>query len=205
MDYLRSFQPNAKTLDKPSLFNQIVPNKRNDIINSTTHSIDNAKQQKFELHDPIDFAKDPSHRDIYFAIEQGARTYSSIGGVGLAPSNVVADSAMQRNPQMAHSIHNVNPQTPLFHAVPYLGKGSVDPTLERRITFGIQQPVHKRRTTLPETSTVSEDYLNYQRAVMNNGARHELYDRPNLPGIVEEQLGGQQQYGAHTRLIKYQK
>lgn len=203
MDYLRNFQPTAKQFDHPSLFNQIVPNKRRDIIDNTTHTLDLKKQQQFELHDPIAFAQDPSKRDIYWALNQGSRTYNSIGGVGIAPGNVAAESALLRNPQQGHSIHNLNPQTPVFYTMPYLGRGSVDPTLERRITTGIYQPVHKRRTTLPETSTVYEEYLDTQRGIMNNGLVNEIYGRPNLPGVVEDQLGGLPQYGAHTRLAKY--
>lgn len=204
MDYLRSYQPTTKTFDHPTLFNQIVPNKRRDIIDNTTHSLDTAKQQKFEILDPVAFARDPSLRDVYFAIQQGARTYSSIGGVGLGPESIAADSALLRTPQMAHSIHNLNPQPQLFHAMPYLGRGSVDPTLERKLTAGIHRPIEKRRTTLPDTSTSSEDYLNTHRNIMNNGTMHELYGRSMIPGIAEEQLGGMPQYGAHTRMVKYQ-
>lgn len=204
MDYLRSFQPTAKQFDHPSLFNQFVPNKRRDIIDNTTHAIDTAKQQKFEILDPVAFANDPSLRDIYFALDSRAASYSSVTGVGLSPKNIAADSALLRTPQMAHSIHNLNPQTPIFYTMPYLGKGSVDPTLERKITFGIHAPMPKRRTTLTDTSTANDQYLDFERATMNNGATHELYGRPSRPGIVEEQLGGMQQYGTHTRMIKYQ-
>jgi hypothetical protein len=205
MNYLNQFQPQPKTFNRPSqLFNENVPNRRRDIVNNTTHTLDNHRQSRYEHDDVLSMAKDPSLRDFHAGLDAGVRDYSSSRGIGVTPSNVGLENTMLRQPIQSFALHNLNPQVPLFFTMPDLSKGSVDPTLENRIKYGVRQPMEKRRTTLPDTSSELDQRLGFERGYFNNGAIHEVYGRNIQSSIPEDHMRGFSQYGEHTRLAKFQ-
>lgn len=125
------------------LFNQ----PQQDVVAATTHSQDNARLQQFHFGQ-LELIHDPGRRDIHWALDHNASTYSATvgGGAGLGPDTVDAENRLLRAPTenqrelppRLHAERNVNQR--LMLTVPYLGRGSVDPALEFRLQVGVIAP-----------------------------------------------------------------
>ena len=187
---------------RSSFFNQANTTTYQDRLAQTSQTQDLARAQQLHFQ-PLEFFKSPSTKDVHFTIDSGLSSFG--GSSGLSATTIDQDSQLQRNQQYTSEVHRLNLQPRLFSSVPFMGRGSVDPVLEFRLTNGMRAPMEKRHSTLPYTGTAQYDYMEFNREVMNNGRTNELYQRTDRDNhVFEEHTAGMTPYGGvNTRLLKF--
>ena len=135
------------------LFNNIS-GIRSDMTDQTQQNIQNTRFGAYTVSNY--FSENPSDYQMKFASSQPG-LYVSDGGVsgGIAPSVIDIESRLF-TPAADHAVQLF--QRP-FATVPYLGRGSGDPTLESRLQQGEMVADKKSVSTISELSYI--DYSTY--------------------------------------------
>lgn len=151
-----SLQPRVP---EASLFGQAQLSTQADVVAQTTHARDNLRiAERMALESEL--LRDGSRRGLDFALSNHAASYSSACGVGLSPATVDLESQLLRPgpaPEAAPRGDAGLNRRPI-NTVPYMARGSVDPTLESRIRTGVRAVQHKSPDSLPDASTASSAY-----------------------------------------------
>jgi hypothetical protein len=137
----------------------------------------------------------PSDSQIQFATSQPAVfPNSSFLGSGIGSSNVDVDSNLLIKSEQERSLGRLNLMQRPFVAVPYLGRGSCDPTLESQLLQGELITDKKSVTTV-----MSQSFMGYTLYPTND----EMEDRvKNTKNTVEESaMDGWVRGGSATREI----
>ena len=138
------------------------------------------------------FQEFPSTSQIQFATSQPAVfPNSTFGGSGVG-SNVDADSALLLKSEQERSLGRLQLMQRPFLTVPYLGRGSCDPTLELRMLEG------ETVSDLKSTSTImSQSFMGYSLYPTSNKMEQRVKD-PKF-SVEEAALDGWVRGGSATR------
>jgi hypothetical protein len=106
-----------------------------DVTDQSQQNVYNTRFANYTLSNY--FSESTSDQHVQFAVEQPTMTFSgtSLGG-GLNGSIVDADSQLLHGSQQERSLEKLQLLARPFATVPYLGRGSCDPTLESQLLQG---------------------------------------------------------------------
>ena len=139
------------------------------------------------------FSENANDAQIKFATEQPAVVPNSVTGSGVGSENIVNESALIIEKEKARNLGRLNLMQRPFLTVPYLGRGSVDPSLELQLQEG------ELFTDKKSTSTImSQSFMGYTMYPTSK----EMEERDSDPrhSIEESALKGWVRGGSDTRL-----
>jgi hypothetical protein len=97
---------------------------------------------------------------VHFALSQPTLNYSGIvGGSSVGAANIDIDSQLIINSDPYRSLEKIQLYPRSYITVPYLGRGSCDPTLEAQLIQGETVSSRKSVSTISETNYM--DYSTY--------------------------------------------
>jgi hypothetical protein len=106
-----------------------------DAIDNTQRQLVNTRFANYTLSNYFNDSANNTHID--FATSQPQLTFNAVnGGSGVGAAGVEADSQLLINTEQTRSLEKLNLNTRPFITVPYLGRGSCDPTLESQLLQG---------------------------------------------------------------------
>lgn len=125
----------------------------NDMTDQTQNNLQNTQYLNRVLSHY--FSDNASNSHIQFATQcPGVMVSGTNGGLGLGNTSVEDESALLWKTKQERSLEKVQLFTRPFLTVPYLGRGSCDPTVESQLLMG--EPVRGKKSV----STVMEDSFN---------------------------------------------
>jgi hypothetical protein len=134
----------------PYTFNN-MGNLGNDITDQSQKNVYNTRFANYTLSNFFSQTTSDSH--VNFAIQQPTMNFSGIArGDGLSAKSVVVDSALLINAEQERPLEKLQLFERPFLTVPYLGRGSADPTLETQLLQGEVVSDKKSVSTIMEKS-----------------------------------------------------
>lgn len=172
----------------------------NDFTDRTQRNIMNTQFSDYTLSNPfVDGQSGPDH--VQFALSQPAVMYRGVvggGSGGIMGTNVDTDTALTMNPneRNCRSLEKLCLQTRPFLTVPYLGRGSCDPSLESQLQQG-EYFEHKK-----SINTISEQtFMNHSMYPLIDDIKNTVTNPQFL--IQEAALDGWVRGGSNTRNAMY--
>lgn len=145
-----------------------------DEIDNTQRQVLNTRLANYSL---ANYFSDPtSNSHVNFATSHPQLTFNAVnGGSGVGASAVDADSQLLINSEQSRSLDKLNLNTRPFITVPYLGRGSCDPSLESQLLQGELSTDKKSVSTIMTKSFM--DYSMYPTDA-------KMEDRVKIPHIM---------------------
>ena len=155
---------------------------------------DNVSNMKYANHNLTNFVANRLSNDhVQFAIPQPAMTFNGLSnGNGLSGDSTHDESGLLLKTGQERPVEKLQLFQRPFITVPYLGRGSVDPTLESQLMQG--EPIHEKKSV----STIMEKSFNdYRLFVLDDEAK----DKATNPAykVEEAALDGWVRGGMITR------
>ena len=138
------------------------------------------------------FSENADDAQIQFATEQPAVLPNSSTGSGVGGNNIVNESALIIEKEKARNLGRLNLMQRPFLTVPYLGRGSVDPSLELQLQEG------ELFTDKKSTSTImSQSFMGYSLYPTNDDMENRTTDAKYT--VEESAINGWVRGGSDTR------
>jgi hypothetical protein len=166
-----------------------------DSTDNTERTVSNTKFANYMLSNYSSDSVSTSHVD--FALQQPAINFNGLThGTGLNGGVVDVDSRLLINAENERPLEKLQLMERPFLTVPYLGRGSCDPSLESQLQQGEIINEKKSVSTLSENSNLG--YVMYV-------SDHEMVERVRNPSNVVEEaaLNGWVRGGASSREMPY--
>jgi hypothetical protein len=158
-----------------------------DLTDNTQKNLYNTRFANYMLSDY--HSSHPTDSSIDFAISQpNIMVNGSHNGAGIHGSVIDNDSFLMLNTEQARSLEKLQLMPRPFLTVPYLGKGSCDPTLESMLQQG--ELVHDKKSA----STMAEKSLMKYALYPTDSDMQEHVNKP-----IDAALGGWRRGGENTR------
>ena len=132
-------------------------------------------------------------RPIEFATSQPNINFSGSHQVGMGGCNIDTNSDLLIGTINTHPKCRISLLERPFKTVPYLGRGSVDPTLELQLLEG--EPIGEKKST---STVMSQSFMGYTLHPTNNEMEERVTD-PKL-NVEESAMKGWVRGGADTRV-----
>jgi len=164
-----------------------------DSTDKSQHNLQNVRFANYQLSSY--FSETLSNSHIQFATSQlGMMVDGSIGAAGFSPSIVDTDSALIINKEQERSLDKLVLAQRPFLTVPYLGRGSCDPSLESQLQQGENVSDKKSVSTI-----MNKSFMGYTLYPTDDN----MINHVNNPAYTVEEaaLGGWVRGGSSTRDI----
>ena len=159
-----------------------------DVTDQTQQNVHNTRFGNYTLSNY--FSESVSDSQIQFATAQSGIMLNAVSGV--ANSVVDVHSYLLNNKESERPLEKLQLSQRPFITVPYLGKGSGDPTLESQLQQGEIVSDRKSVSTISETS-----YVNYSSYPMQDDIKSRVTNP--VYSVEESALDGWVRGGASTR------
>ncbi len=139
------------------------------------------------------FSENSGEAQIQFATEQPAVVPNSVTGSSVGSNNIDGESSLLLDKEKARHLGRLNLMQRQFNTVPYLGRGSVDPSLELQLLEG--EPVVEKKST---STIMSQSFMGYSIHPTNQQMEERVSD-PRL-NVEESAMKGWVRGGVDTRV-----
>ena len=164
-----------------------------DATDKSQHNLQNIRFANYQLSSY--FSETLSNSHIQFATSQlGMMVDGSIGAAGFSPAIVDTDSSLIINKEQARSLDKLVLSQRPFLTVPYLGRGSCDPSLESKLQQGEVVSDKKSVSTI-----MNKSFMGYTLYPTDDNMINHVND-PKFT-VEEAALGGWVRGGSSTRDI----
>tara|TARA_A100001015_G_C14959095_1_gene700046 strand:+ start:931 stop:1491 length:561 start_codon:yes stop_codon:yes gene_type:complete len=165
----------------------------NDNTTQTQHSLQNERYADYTTTNY--FSDNASDSQIQFATQQPAVVPNSVTGSGVGSAKIENESSLLLETENERNLGRLNLMQRPFLTVPYLGRGSVDPTLELQLKEG--EPVGGEKKS---TSTVmTQSFMGYTLYPTNTDMESRTSDAKYT--VEESAMDGWVRGGQDTRSV----
>ena len=162
----------------------------NDDTTKTQHTLQNERFSDYTTTNY--FSQNPSDSQIQFATEQPAVVPTGVTGAGLSGDQVQGESSLLLENENARNLGRLNLMQRQFLTVPYLGRGSADPSLELQLLEG--EPIGEKKST---STVMSQSFMGYTLYPTNEDMENRTTDSKYT--VEESAMKGWVRGGADTR------
>ena len=138
------------------------------------------------------FSENTKDAQIKFATEQVAVIPNSVTGSGVGSNSIIDESALIIEKEKARNLGRLNLMQRQFLTVPYLGRGSADPTLELQLLEG--EPITEKKST---STVMTQSFMGYSLYPTNDDMENRTSDAKYT--VEESAMSGWVRGGADTR------
>ena len=138
------------------------------------------------------FSKNPTDSQIEFATQQPAVVPTGVTGAGISGEKVESESNLLLETENERNLGRLNLMQRQFLTVPYLGRGSADPTLELQLLEG--EPITEKKST---STVMSQSFMGYSLYPTNDDMENRTSDAKYT--VEESAMNGWVRGGSHTR------
>lgn len=139
------------------------------------------------------FSENTGEKQIQFATEQPAVMPNSVTGSSVGAQHIDGESSLLHDKEKARNLGRLNLMQRQFTTVPYLGRGSVDPSLELQLLEG--EPMGEKKST---STIMSQSFMGHTLYPTNQDMEERVADaRLN---VEESAMKGWVRGGADTRI-----
>ena len=139
------------------------------------------------------FSENSGESQIQFATEQPAVMPNSVTGSGVGGNNIDGESSLLHDKDKARHLGRLNLMQRQFTTVPYLGRGSVDPSLELQLLEG--EPMGDKKST---STIMSQSFMGHTLYPTNQDMEERVAD--SRLNIEESAMKGWIRGGSDTRV-----
>lgn len=164
-----------------------------DAVDSTTRNIENSRYSSYNT--ASFFGDKITGSQINFASKfPTVNIHGTAHGGGVGGSLVDEDSRVVIQTVQERSLEKLQLFSRPFVTVPYLGRGSADPTLESQLQQG--EPIHDKKSV---TTIMDKSFINYTQYPVDEQMKKRVEDTKHT--VEESALNGWVRGGAATRDI----
>lgn len=138
------------------------------------------------------FSQKPADSQIEFATQQPAIVPTGVTGAGISGEKVESESNLLLETENERNLGRLNLMQRQFLTVPYLGRGSADPTLELQLLEG--EPITEKKST---STVMSQSFMGYSLYPTNDDMENRTSDAKYT--VEESAMNGWVRGGSHTR------
>lgn len=139
------------------------------------------------------FSENSGESQIQFATEQPAVMPNSVTGSGVGGNNIDGESSLLHDKDKARHLGRLNLMQRQFTTVPYLGRGSVDPSLELQLLEG--EPMGDKKST---STIMSQSFMGHTLYPTNQEMEERVAD--SRLNVEESAMKGWVRGGSDTRV-----
>lgn len=139
------------------------------------------------------FSENSGESQIQFATEQPAVMPNSVTGSGVGGNNIDGESSLLHDKDKARHLGRLNLMQRQFTTVPYLGRGSVDPSLELQLLEG--EPMGDKKST---STIMSQSFMGHTLYPTNQAMEERVAD--SRLNVEESAMKGWVRGGSDTRV-----
>ena len=161
----------------------------NDNTTKTQHTLQNDRFSDYTTTNY--FSQNPADSQIQFATEQPAVVPTGVTGAGISGDKVQGESSLLLETENARNLGRLNLMQRQFLTVPYLGRGSVDPSLELQLLEG--EPITEKKST---STVMSQSFMGYSLYPTNTDMENRTTDSKYT--VEESAMNGWVRGGADT-------
>jgi len=159
----------------------------------TTQTQKESQNDRFSTYTTTNyFSENTGDAQIQFATEQPAVVPNSVTGSGVGAGNIEGESSLLLDKDKARNLGRLNLMQRQFTTVPYLGRGSVDPTLELQLLEG--EPIVEKKST---STVMSQSFMGYTLYPTSQEMEERITDPKR--NVEESAMNGWVRGGADTR------
>jgi len=162
----------------------------NDNTTKTQHTLQNDRFSDYTTTNY--FSQNPADSQIQFATEQPAVVPTGVTGAGISGDKVQGESSLLLETENARNLGRLNLMQRQFLTVPYLGRGSADPSLELQLLEG--EPITEKKST---STVMSQSFMGYSLYPTNTDMENRTTDSKYT--VEESAMNGWVRGGADTR------
>ena len=138
------------------------------------------------------FSQNPTDSQIEFATQQPAVVPTGVTGAGISGEKVEGESNLLLETENERNLGRLNLMQRQFLTVPYLGRGSADPTLELQLLEG--EPITEKKST---STVMSQSFMGYSLYPTNDDMENRTTDAKYT--VEESAMTGWVRGGSDTR------
>lgn len=138
------------------------------------------------------FSQKPADNQIQFATQQPAVVPTGVTGAGISGEKVENESNLLLETENERNLGRLNLMQRQFLTVPYLGRGSADPTLELQLLEG--EPITEKKST---STVMTQSFMGYSLYPTNDDMENRTSDAKYT--VEESAMNGWVRGGADTR------
>lgn len=138
------------------------------------------------------FSQKPADNQIQFATQQPAVVPTGVTGAGISGEKVESESNLLLETENERNLGRLNLMQRQFLTVPYLGRGSADPTLELQLLEG--EPITEKKST---STVMSQSFMGYSLYPTNDDMENRTTDAKYT--VEESAMNGWVRGGSDTR------
>lgn len=138
------------------------------------------------------FSEKSNDAQIQFATEQPAVVPNSVTGSSVGSNNIENESTLLLEKEKERHLGRLNLMQRQFLTVPYLGRGSADPSLELQLKEG--EPMGEKKST---STIMSQSFMGYSLYPTSSEMEERVTDAKH--NIEESALSGWVRGGVDTR------
>lgn len=138
------------------------------------------------------FSQKPADNQIQFATQQPAVVPTGVTGAGISGEKVENESNLLLETENERNLGRLNLMQRQFLTVPYLGRGSADPTLELQLLEG--EPITEKKST---STVMTQSFMGYSLYPTNDDMENRTSDAKYT--VEESAMSGWVRGGADTR------
>ena len=138
------------------------------------------------------FSQKPADNQIQFATQQPAVVPTGVTGAGISGEQVESESNLLLETENERNLGRLNLMQRQFLTVPYLGRGSADPTLELQLLEG--EPITEKKST---STVMSQSFMGYSLYPTNDDMENRTTDAKYT--VEESAMNGWVRGGSDTR------
>ena len=161
----------------------------NDNTTKTQHTLQNDRFSDYTTTNY--FSQNPADSQIQFATEQPAVVPTGVTGAGISGDKVQGESSLLLETENARNLGRLNLMQRQFLTVPYLGRGSADPSLELQLLEG--EPITEKKST---STVMSQSFMGYSLYPTNTDMENRTTDSKYT--VEESAMNGWVRGGADT-------
>jgi len=162
----------------------------NDNTTQTQHTLQNERYSQYTTTNY--FSQKPADSQIQFATQQPAVVPTGVTGAGISGEKVESESNLLLETENERNLGRLNLMQRQFLTVPYLGRGSADPTLELQLLEG--EPVIEKKST---STVMTQSFMGYSLYPTNQDMENRTSDAKYT--VEESAMRGWVRGGADTR------
>ena len=164
-----------------------------DGIDSSTKNIENSR---YSTYNTVSFFGDKiTDSQIDFITKQPTmNVHGSIYGSGIGGSLIDEDSRIVIHTTQERALEKLQLFSRPFITIPYLGRGSVDPSLESQLQQG--EPIHDKKSV---STIMDKSFINYTQYPIDDKMQNRIKDTKHT--VEESALNGWVRGGMATRDI----
>ena len=138
------------------------------------------------------FSQKPADNQIQFATQQPAVVPTGVTGAGISGEKVENESNLLLETENERNLGRLNLMQRQFLTVPYLGRGSADPTLELQLLEG--EPITEKKST---STVMTQSFMGYSLYPTNDDMENRTTDAKYT--VEESAMNGWVRGGSDTR------